>query len=152
MGFESDRGLMDRPLYAAPLWKPGSAYYSMMSSMFFFVVAEVIFKFPSARIPEWFGWVVLILATISSFHHMRAFDEEYDDWLRMFDLAAAAIFGATSLVLFYNSIVTWIAMALVVVFVRALKASPSPNVKSFWHMWFHLTVCAALISTVIFDL
>ena len=73
MGLEIGKyGLFDRPVYAAPQWQPGSAYWSLYSSVVFYFVAEIILQFHEKNeVPVWLGWLCLLVGFVSTFHHMR---------------------------------------------------------------------------------
>ena len=112
-------------------------------------MAELVLQYRwKNNIPQWLGWLCMLVAFVSSFHHMRPYDQEYDDILRLVDVVVANSFGAALFVLFYNSIVQWVGLAVVIVILIGLAKLPHPNSKSFMHMWFHLTVCALTIYQV----
>lgn len=151
MGLQTGKyGIADRPFYARPLWKKNSAYWSLFSSFIFFPAGLIAVLYRKKNdIPVWLGYDIFLVAFVSVFHHMRAYDEEYDDWLRLIDLVIANSLGVILVVLFWNRIGLWVGMTLVVISMVFLQRARLPNTKSLWHAIFHFLVIATVIYLIL---
>ena len=135
-----------RPLFIAPKWCGNPfRYWSLLSSVGFFVVAALFLEHHvHTPLPKWWGWALVMIAVVSTFHHMRTYKQVNDDWLRVVDVMLSGAF--TALVLATpGTFAVWVAVLAATLLITALNTVRDYCVKSFIHMSIHLVALGSIL-------
>ena len=65
--------------YSIPNCMPYSVFFSLYSSYIFIVLGIIILTIPNNPIPIWFGIIQTLVGIISILHHMRPYEQYYND-------------------------------------------------------------------------
>ena len=111
-------------------------YYSFFTSLLFFPVG--LYLYTLEHFPKIIAVLVLGVSIISSFHHTRRYDEDYQDALQFLDLSLVGLLGASLVYYFKHYLWLWIMCFFIVITKIILLQMTSVYDQSLSHAFLHL--------------
>lgn len=130
-------------LYHTPTFSSNCLNYSLVSSSLFIVVGLYFLVFQKAPTPV--GYTTLLVGIFSIVHHLRNYNEEYDDIIRIVDIFFANLLALC--VLYYRpTLVTLLfGVILLCAFLSIQYWITSAKYQSILHALFHISICIFLL-------
>jgi hypothetical protein len=129
-------------LYYKPSFSSKKKYYSLYSSLTLFVLSlYIIYR----KEKSFLSLLLFITGFISSIHHCRSFEDEYNDICRILDMTFANILGIYILYKHPNQITFGGIFAIVCLFLHLHMQVKSIKLKSFFHSFLHYLLCLLVI-------
>ena len=125
--------------YSIPNCMPYSVFFSLYSSYIFIVLGIFILTIPNNPIPIWFGIIQTLVGIISTLHHMRPYEQYYNDIIQYIDIFLANVYGVCIVYLF-KDIITIISLTLGAIFYTLIKFKKKYWHKSMIHLCMHMCI------------
>lgn len=129
--------------YCTPTFPKNSFYFSLWTSISFFFVATYFFfqkKYPSLL----FLALLYTVSIVSIFHHVRSYDETFNDVVRWIDIVFANCFGFY-LLFFFNKEPNLFWIFSTCYFFMFTQFAKDTKTKSFFHSLSHSSVLVWLV-------
>jgi hypothetical protein len=140
--------LRTKTLYCGPCYSEYSHMTTFWTSLIFMPVAFLIYRI--ACYPTWFPILVGALSCISAIHHLRAYGQFHDDWLRVADVAIST--SLLCVLMYYGTIPVIILFGVpAIINVLAIGIATSAKAKSDLHCILHILCASCLIAFVYSD-
>ena len=129
-------------LYHSPSFSSKNFNYSLLSSSFFVLLGLYFVIFQKA--PLVIQYVISMVGIFSVVHHLRNYDEEYNDIIRMFDIFFANLLAIC--VFYYRPTLATLLFGILLLstFLSIQYWITSNKYKSLVHAVFHTSICIFL--------
>ena len=132
--------------YTIPTISSSKYYYSFYTSFGFILLYFYLQCYQKCA--SILYHTILLVGIVSSIHHIRSFEDDYNDMFRYIDIVLATCFTLLMVFFYWNQVLICFGILLVVFFFYIQTQITSPKKQSIFHAWLHLLVISLVLLTV----
>lgn len=121
-------------------------YWSLWTSILFFPLGCYLYSLPGY--PKPVSILIIILGVVSTIHHTRSYEDDYNDTIRWLDYIVALLLGGCLFYYYYDKVLFWVLGIIGFVIKTNIYSLCKTEEKSLIDALLHLyIICSLLYST-----
>jgi len=122
------------------------AYWSFWTSLLLFPLGCYLYSVPGYQKP--ISILVIILGVVSTLHHTRSYDDEYNDTIRWLDYIVALLLVGCLFYYYYDKVSFWVLGIIGFIIKTKVYSLCKTEEKSLIDALFHLYIICSLLYSV----